>query len=287
MTALEKLYRLPNPDRRFGRNVEHDVRSRAYRAAEQLQEPRKVEHEIVLPILDQQEGSCVLQTVTELVAFSDHWRTLTLAQQRLILLDPQLFIRDWYRWTTRNDPFAGEWEPTDTGTSGLSGAKCAVHYDYAKGYVHGFGLDETLSMLNDKPVGIGGVWMSSFDDPDSEGIIRWPTTARERGGHEWCAIGQDPVRGLVWARQTWGLGFGLSGLFAVPYEVLDKILHQDGDSIQLVPNDQPEPTPNVDPEDLVLAKNALPWARSRGFSRLTKAGRASQAIKDWAAIKGL
>lgn len=284
--VYEEIRRLPNPGGKFGRNVAHDVRSRAFRP-QTIESPQTVDWEIELPILDQQEGSCVYQTVTELVAFSEHWRTLTPEQKKEILADPQAFIRAWYRWGTRNDPFDGEWEPTDTGSDGNTGGKCTVAHGYANGWVHGFGLEEGFTLLNHGPIGIGGVWMSSFDRPDREGIIRWSADAFERGGHEWAAIGHDTSRGLVKARQTWGTGFGKNGIFYVPDVVLDRILRADGDIIQLVPLDQATPEPTVDPEDLVMAKGVAPWVNSRFFSRITKAGKAAQELKDWARTKGI
>jgi hypothetical protein len=280
----ETVKRLPNPDGRFGRNVAHDSRSRAYRPR-QIETPQDVDWDIALPILDQEEGSCVLQTVAQLAAFIDHWRTIPLEKQRAILLDPQVFIRDWYRWTTRRDPFTGEWEPNDTGTDGNTGAKCAVNFGYAKGYVHAFGLEEGFTLLNHAPIGVGGVWMSSFDRPDFEGIIRWASNAYVRGGHEWIAVGHDTARGLVKARQTWGLGYGKQGIFYVPDEVLDRILRDDGDIIQLVPLDQPAPEPDW---DQVLAKPLRDWAYSRTvWSRFTKAGKAAAASREWLTRKGL
>lgn len=281
----EELKRLPNPEGRFGRNVAHDIRSRAYRPRT-IENPLDVDWEVELPILDQQEGSCVLQTIVSLIAFSEHWRTLTSEQKRLILTDTQEFIRNWYRWTSRRDPFTGAWEPDDTGTDGNSGSKCAVFHGFAKGYVHGFGIEEGFTLLNHGPIGIGGVWMSSFDRPDAEGIIRWSPDAYERGGHEWAAIGNDTRRGLIKARQTWGLGYGRSGIFHVPYEVLERILDESGDIIQLVPLDQLEPEPDWDE---VMIRKVKPWAFQSSWGRIIRPGRASVAaegFREWMERKG-
>lgn len=284
--VFEDLTRFPNPDGKFGWNRAHDVRSRAFRSPLQVEDPQPTDWEIELPILDQQEGSCVLQTLTQLCAFTEHWRTLTPDQQRAILLDPQAFIREWYRKASRRDPFPDAWEPDDTGTDGNTGAKVARDDGFAKGHVWAFGFEEAMTLLNHGPVGYGGPWMTSFDRPDVHGVIRWDEGAWERGGHEFAWVGNDPARELIKCRQTWGLGFGVQGIFYLPYVVAMRLLPQ-GDLLQLVPNDQPVPLPSVDPEDLVLAKNVGPWAKSRLFSRITQAGRASQAIKDWARTKGI
>lgn len=280
----EKVKQLPNPDGRFGRNVAHDVRSRAYRPR-QIEASQDVDWELALPVQNQDEGSCVLQTMAELVSFTEHWRTLTPLQQQRLLADPQEMIRIWYRWTSRRDPFPGEWEPSDTGTDGNTGAKCTVEYGYSKGYVHALGIEEAFTLLNHAPVGIGGVWMSSFDRPDTEGIIRWPSTASVRGGHEWIATGRDNARGLTKARNTWGLGYGKQGIFYVPDEVLDRVLREDGDIIQLVPLDEPAPEPDW---DLMLAKPLRDWAYSKSlWSKFTKAGKAAAASREWLTRKGL
>jgi hypothetical protein len=277
---------LKSDDPLLGRNIGHDPRSRAYpaRNAFTIEAPQTVEHDLYLPVLDQDVGSCVLHTMTGLVSYAKHWVALTDEQKSKVSSDPEEFAENWYRWTSRNDEFAGAWEPDDTGTSGLSGAKCTVHHGYSKGYVHAFSFAEALGLLNHTPVGFGGWWYSSMDRPDSNGIIRVTSSAYRRGGHEWIWRGNDVDRRMILGRNSWSTNYGINGEMWIPWADAERLMSEDGDVVALIPNDLPAPEPDW---DLMLAPPLKAWAYSRGFSKFTKAGKAAAASREWLTRKGL
>jgi hypothetical protein len=66
---------------------------------------------------------------------------------------------------------------------------------------------------------------------------------------------------------------------------LERLLNEDGDSVQLVPLDELTPNPNW---DLMLAKPLHDWAYSKSiWSRFTKSGKAAPASREWLQRKGL
>ena len=89
----------------------------------------------------------------------------------------------------------------------------------------------------------------------------------------------------VWAQNSWGDDFGIDGRFRFSFADLERLLNEDGDSIQLVPLDQPAPEPEW---DLMLAKPLRDWAYSKNvWSKFTKAGKAATASREWLTRKGL
>ncbi len=287
MADLVYTKKLPIYDSLLGRHVEHDERSRAFpsRRVFGLEQPQDVDHDLVLPPLHQTVGSCTIHTQVALCSFGPHWQALTPAQQQAITSDPEAFALNWYRYTTHNDEFDGAYEPDDTGSSGLSASKCTVHHGYAKGYVHGFSLADAFTILNHQPYGQGTVWYDSMFNTSSSGEVKITQGSGIAGGHEYTAIGNDVANRRIWYRNSWGSGWGVNGEFWMSWDTVDRLLHEDGDVVALVPNDMPVPEPDW---DLMLAKPLREWAFSKNvWSRFTKAGRAATAGREWLTRKGL
>ena len=274
---------LPSTDPLLGRNIGHDPRSRAYAYQPRRDEPlRSVRHHSNIRTLNQHVGSCTCHSALKLCTYQ-HWFTLSREQQQLIINDPDGMATDWYRETTRNDEFPGEWEPTDTGSSGTSASKTAVRRGFAKGFQHSFSFDDTLHMLSQNPVAIGVWWYSTFDSPNSNGFVSLTPTARRRGGHEFVLDELNVEEELVWGQNSWGDSYGVDGRFCFVFDDLERLLNEDGDAVQLTPLDEPAPEPDW---DLMLAKPLRDWAYSRGFSKWTKAGKAAAASREWLTRKG-
>ena len=268
----------------LGRNIGHDERSRAFAYQAPSDVPlQSVRHHSNIRTLHQTVGSCTCHSALKLCTYQ-HWFTLSREQQQLIINDPDGLATDWYRETTRNDEFAGAWEPDDTGSSGTSASKTAVRRGFAKGFQHSFSFDDTLHMLTERPVAIGVWWYSSFDNPDANGRVSLPSGARRRGGHEFVLDELIVETKMVGAQNSWGDSWGLNGRFCFAWQDLQRLLDEDGDAVQLVPLDEPAPEPNW---DLMLAPPLKAWAYSRGFSKLTKAGKAAAASREWLTRKGL
>lgn len=275
---------IPSDDPLLGRNIGHDPRSRAFAFRAEGDQLASVRHRSNIRTLTQQIGKCTCCTVLKLCTYQ-HWFTLSREQQAAIVHDPDGMTTDWYRETTRNDEFNGEWEPTDTGSSGTSASKTAVRRSFAKGFQHAFSFDDTLAMLAKRALGLGAWWYNTFDQPDHTGLVRLTTTARRRGGHEFVLDELDMEHEQVWGQNSWGDDFGIDGRFRFSFADLEQLLNEDGDSVQLIPLDEPTPEPNW---DLMLAKPLRDWAYSKNvWSKFTKAGKAASASRDWLQRKGL
>ncbi len=277
---------LQSDDPLLGRNVGHDPRSRAYAYQPSGAPLHSVRHHSHIETLDQHVGSCTCNTVVKLCSYDQHWQTLNQdIQQTALRTNPNMMVDDWYRETTRNDEFAGAWEPDDTGSSGTAASKTAVRRGYAKGFRHSFSFDDTLAMLVEMAIGVGVWWPSTFDQPDSTGFVSLRSTSRKRGGHEFVLDEIDVEHELVWGQNSWGPDWGVDrGRFNFTWADLERLLNEDGDAVQLVPLDEPAPEPDW---DLMLAPPLKAWAYSRGFSKFTKAGKAAAASREWLQRKGL
>src|SRR3954464_6579737 len=113
-----RLERLPRVHPRLGPHVHHDSLSRLYpvRAAERvvLTDVQHVRH---VPVFDQgQLGDCVANAGVGCMGTGLFHATVGAW--------PYSFdnpgIQQAYRDVTRADPYAGAWEPDDTGSDGLS-----------------------------------------------------------------------------------------------------------------------------------------------------------------------
>lgn len=151
-----------------------------------------------------------------------------------------------YSWASRNDPWPGEWPPTDTGSSGLASAKAGQALGYGGSYRWFFGgADEIVQHLQGDrrlpdgrvvppiPVSVGTWWLYGMFDlrrragaPASE--LGWvvPTGGRA-GGHQYVLRGYvEPLDALV-CRCWWGPEFRD---WLIKREHLNELVLDDGDA---------------------------------------------------------
>lgn len=273
----------PYPD--FGRNVNHDPRSRAYpvRAAEPL---RSVMHDRRVPIFDQGElGSCTGNAGIGCMGTEPFYATvkdktpdptarwteqLTLTQEGAVAL---------YAQATALDGFYGTYPPTDTGSDGLSIAKALHAVGWISGYEHAFNIEQFLSGLMTRPCIVGTEWTVGMGQPDARGVVR--PTGGVQGGHEYQAIGYDHAAGLVWFVNSWGAGWAKGGFFAMDVTDFAGLLSRQGDATFFTPLSASAPEPVADPDD-VLAAALRPWATRAPTSTAEK-----RAVRAWLKAKGL
>jgi hypothetical protein len=242
--------------RPLGRHVEHDDRSRGYRAP-RAGELVSVRHERHHAVNDQGIlGSCTGQALASAVACTPLWEPLT----DLGVVPDRGFAEEVYSRATSLDEFDGQWPTEDTGSSGLAACKAAVERGVISGYRWAFGLDETLAALTLAPVMIGVAWYSSFDEPDDDGLVEVGARAYVRGGHEVCLTELDVERQLVWFDNSWGPTWGQSGRACMSWATLGRLLGEEGDAVVPVPVSEPAPVPEPVDDDrswLVDAVKAL------------------------------
>lgn len=238
----EHLPELIVPQQRLGRHVNHDPRSRAYRAPVDTLAPRTKVWRRHPPPFDQgQLGSCTANAVLGCAGSVPTWERGRPYSQRVAVR--------MYRRATALDPFDGAWPPYDTGSDGLSACKAAVEAGYATRYLWGFGvMDLCLIVSNIGPCAVGAAWYEGMDEPDpSSGLVR--ARGRVRGGHEWQVIGYHadeslgaPRADVFEAQNSWGKRWGvrgtggLGGRFFITAVEMAALLHDGGDCVTLATN---------------------------------------------------
>lgn len=270
-------------DRRLGRHVNHDERSRnyAFRALRRVV-LRTVHHERHVPVFDQLDlGRCVPTAGLGCMGTGllyDAYRVLSSPPYPL----SDAGALDAYRDVTRIDPYDGEWEPDDTGSDGLSMAKLLVSKGALSGFRHTFSLEDMLAALMGSPLITGTVWLHDMYSPDAEGVVH--PTGRALGGHEYVIDSFDSVTNLVGFTNSWGVQFGVGGRFFMPADEFGQLLERNGDVTMFIPASAPAPMPDIpDDPDRILALAVGLWAR-----RDALCGRkARRAVRAWLDVKGL
>ncbi len=141
--------------------------------------------------------------------------------------------RKIYSRASGMDTITGIWPPADEGSTVLGAMKALRALGLAKGYQWCFGLDDVLKTLaNVGPVEVGLHWYKGFDKPNANGIVR--LKGAFRGGHAFQLLGVDAERKLVWAVNSWGPAWGQQGRFAITWDDLDHLLHEDGEASTLI-----------------------------------------------------
>jgi hypothetical protein len=232
----------PGDGGRLGRHVNHDVRSFGFpfRPAAPL-ELADIEWERTEPIFDQDGlGSCVGNAICGALATGPVHAGLPVGH---IALDEAEAVK-LYHEATLIDPWPGSYPPDDTGTDGVSGAKAAKNDGLISGYTHCFSLDDALAALMEGPVAFGINWYSSFDTPSPDGIVTITRNAYVRGGHEVLGRGLRAAAGMILIDNSWGQSWGpMGGSFLVPFEVMTRLLAEQGDATVPLPLSQPAPVP--------------------------------------------
>lgn len=230
MTAvrIERLDERVDDQRRLGRHVEHDERSRAFAVPEADVAIRSVTHRRYGYPLDQgQLGSCTGNAIAG-------WLNTAPAHKANTPLMREADAVRFYSEATRIDGIDGRYPPTDTGSSGLAVAKAAKAEGRIAGYRHAFSLHAALLALQTLPVITGVVWYEGFDSPDANGRVK--ISGQIRGGHEFELLGfelastNEPLLdGLIKAENSWGLSYGLRGRFYFTARTFAELLADSGD----------------------------------------------------------
>ena len=256
------------PGKPLGRHVNWDPRSLQYRVTPQpARTLASVTHARRVPVFNQGSlGSCTGNAAVGAVGTNPLYEPLPDGHPTL---DQKLAV-SVYSEATFIDPFRDNYPPTDTGSDGLSVAKICHKKGLISGYLHATSLAGMQTALQDTPVIIGINWYEGFDDTDANGLVK--VSGQPRGGHEVEVIGINMEAKLFEAVNSWGLGWGIDGHFFFSFADMDRLLHEYGDSTQLLPLSVPAPEPvSRTPEEIEFINKYLGW-RKGVFSKFTKAG---------------
>lgn len=253
------------PARPYGREVQHDPRSLAHPVGVL---PKSALCSAAwtrrIPVLDQgQLGSCTANAATGALATDSAARTapagatITAAGAAAshgifhtgeYPLD-EAFAVLLYQLATRLDNVPGQYEPTDTGSTGLGVAKALKALGLIDSYAHAFSLDAVRAALQTGPVIIGTVWRMSMETPAADGRIPVDPASGVAGGHEVVLDEYDADRDRFWLTNSWGPGWGVQGRGYLTADDLQVLLSQRGDVVAFgwaapVPPAPSPPTPS-------------------------------------------
>lgn len=137
---------------------------------------------------------------------------------------------DGYRAVTRIDPFPGQWEPDDTGSSGLASCKAAQQSGDGGEYRWLFGgADEVVqNIMEGYAISAGTWWYGDMFEANGTfaGLPIFAPTGGQVGGHQYVLRGYDKDSDLVLGRCWWG---GIRD-FWIFRENLDMLLRDGGDA---------------------------------------------------------
>lgn len=201
---------------RLGRHVNHDSQSWDYPAPMAPHLITKRWTRLVDPYNQGPLGSCTGNAGAGMASTSPFTNRLTETDAVSIYAD-----------ATHRDNIIGIYPPNDTGSSGLAVAKVLKSRGLIKGYTHSFSLAHALRAVVKSPGMTGIAWRTGCDTPDSHGVVKY--TGAIRGGHEFEFIGIDVDTSLVWFCNSWGIEWGLRGLFAMSFDDYGKALSDHGD----------------------------------------------------------
>lgn len=290
MSVRERARYLRPADRRLGRHVNHDPRSRRFPV--RVDTPiASVRWERRVAVWNQGSlGSCTGNAGLGCLGADPFYSRMPAGWNTRLFPWTEDGAVNLYAAATAADAYAGTYPPTDTGSDGLSIAKVLLYLGAIAGYEHAFGLEQALKGLMTRPAIVGIEWTSGMWEPNSDGVVR-PTGTVE-GGHEIVMDEYDVQRGLVGFTNSWGALWGVHGRFYLSDGDFAALLARQGDVTFFTPLDapapeplpEPAPAPTVDESDREFWEGMRPWATNQAA---TSSRRARRRVREWAAQKGL
>lgn len=197
---------VPQLDRRLGRQVVHDERSRGFQLVtspvdRSTWRTRSIPVYGPVPNPNQCHGECTY--VAKVCQFNSRGNR---KKSRVLGMDT---VHTGYSLATTLDPWSGSWTKEgdweDTGSSGLASAKAARILGHGGEYRWIFGgADQVVQAVvtDDAVVSVGTWWYRKMFDPDQNGLV---IPAGERvGGHQWVVHRYDKKRDWVGGLCWWG-----------------------------------------------------------------------------------
>jgi hypothetical protein len=220
--------------KRLGRHIEHDPISRAYSAISSSLKTLQTKwwQRMCDPFNQGDLGSCTGNAMVGLLMTEPFYKKgRELSEEHAVEI---------YSLATSLDKIPGQFPPEDTGSSGLAVMKAARVTGYISAYQHCFTFQSILNALQVGPVITGTHWYSSFDDPNSDGLVEITPDAELRGGHEYQCFGIDLENQKAWFWNSWGNDWGVSpphckrdgvkGAFCMSFDTWEKLLKEKGDA---------------------------------------------------------
>ena len=130
-----------------------------------------------------------------------------------------------------------EWTDNDNdaerafGTSVRAGAQAVAAMGRLSTYLWAFDLQTVIEyVLLHGPVVLGTNWYRAMFSPNAAGIVEIQPGDHLDGGHAYLLRGVDTSRALALCSNSWGDTWGRSGEFSLPFHVLERLVHEDGEA---------------------------------------------------------
>lgn len=215
-------YRIPeiaDHTRRLGRHVNHDPRSRNYKAS---LAPAIVDtdHAVAgLPLDQGAVGCCTASALCGALNSAPNYKGGAVLAESDAL---NLYTRE-----TADEGYP--WPQYDPGGDGLAVCKAAKELGMISSYTHTFNALDAVRALVLRPVIVGMNWYNTMDSPDGNGVVAISPDAVLRGGHEVVATAIDAERQLIGFWNSWGPNWGQGGRFWMSFATCERLLCEDGD----------------------------------------------------------
>jgi hypothetical protein len=233
-TKLKKIDEYVVEDKRLGRHIEHDSRSRGFAfqpeagAIYNFNALKSVVHRRWGEVYDQGDlGSCTGNAI----AGACNTRPTHVPGAHLLHEGDAVEL---YGLATQLDEWDGTYPPEDTGSSGLAACKAAVQKGYITRYEHSFDIKQAIMALQERPVITGINWYEGFDEPDNDGMVA--LTGQLRGGHEVEVVGfhvtanaLSVLECVIELENSWSRSWGVRGRFYMLVRTWADLLEDEGD----------------------------------------------------------
>jgi hypothetical protein len=220
----------------LGRHVDHDSRSLLYAFTPAAPLPTKpVEWGISIPPLNQGQTSACTGNAFAQFLNTDFAASLRKKMNKEFFTEEDAL--DIYGHATHDDGLhdasTGYYPPDDTGSSGLGAVKACQELGYVSTYQHTFSFQMFLHALATQPVCVGTAWTNDMENADENGLVSVGSLddSNIAGGHEYLAIGFNPLTQLIKFRNSWGNDWGIDGDFFVSYSDYQQLLVNQGDVV--------------------------------------------------------
>lgn len=215
-------------DHRLGRQMVHDERSRAF-AVPRTAVDRSSWRDKAIRLYDPRVNPN--QSVGNCTMCAKAMQMNSIGNRKTGRVLGMAWATEGYRVVTRIDPFPGQWEPDDTGSSGLASCKAAQQMGVGGAYQWEFGGADGViqNIMEGRAMSNGTWWMGDMFGPSGGTYAGLPIvspTGGRVGGHQYIARGYDRERDLVLCRCWWG-GFRD---FWMKRTDFDALLRDGGDS---------------------------------------------------------
>jgi hypothetical protein len=245
---IRRIPEIVVPGKRLGRHYRYDSRFARYpfrpdSEGMTLADQLWTRH---IPILDQGDvGSCTGNEEVGVLGTDPFYSALSPIQQKS--LNESLALKIYSDAETLDGD--GPYPPNDNGSSGSSVAQVALNDKLISGYTHITDVHDMAAALQVGPLGVGVNWWSSFDTPDSSGLVAIAPGAYVRGGHEFEVRGVKIDEQIFLCDNSWGTSFGVNGSFEFSWDTMTQLLAEQGDCTQCLPLTAPAPVPVPVPVD--------------------------------------